>query len=307
MRSVLSRSSRSLAAAVLLAGACAPPAHALLYHLPEGFYTGLYGAVDVDYEPEDGPQQNVSDARLDPSPVTYGQFVLSVANEAGFNSAATVVGQVGYGFARLDAIAIARVHGEGRSDADVHAGAAFSDVITISAPGLNGTTGSMLLGVFVDGALSTANGGNNAAVSSYAFGGAVAYAGGGREVLVQSPGFGDINPAETLDEEFLGDVVSFVFGQPFPFFFRLEVEGEATASVSEPGHGVVATFVGDFGHTMTWAGVLDLRDASGTPVVDFDVTSDSGTNYRDRIVPVPEAGSALPVLAGLAVLAWRRR
>jgi hypothetical protein len=41
-------------------------------------------------------------------------------------------------------------------------------------------------------------------------------------------------------------------------------------------------------------------------VLDFEVTSASGTNYRDRIVPVPEAGTALPVLAGLAVLARGR-
>jgi hypothetical protein len=128
----------------------AAPAHAL-YTLPEGFTSGVYGAVQVNYEPTGGEQQIVEDERLDPSPVTDGPYVLTVANQAGFNSAATVVAQVGRGFARLDAIAIARHQGEGRSDADVHAGVAFSDVITLSSPGRNGTPGSVLLGVFVDG------------------------------------------------------------------------------------------------------------------------------------------------------------
>jgi hypothetical protein len=126
--------------------------------------------------------------------------------------------------------------------------------------------------------------------------------GSDREILVASPD-PFLNPAEILDQEFLGREVEFVFGQPFAFSFVLEVEGDATASVSDPERSVVASFVGDFGHTMTWAGIQGLRDANGDPVLDFEVTSASGTNYRDRIVPVPEAGTALPVLAGLAVLA----
>lgn len=304
MRSARLRSRRSLAAALVLAGTLASPAHAL-YELPEGFTSGIYGRVRVGQELPGAPTQTVEDERLDPSPVTQEAYVLTVANEAGFNSAATVVGQVGRGFARLDAIAIARQEGEGLSEADVVAGVAFSDVITLSSPGRNGTPGSALLGVFVDGTLSTANGGNDSEVSSSAFGWSTVY-GSDREILVASPD-PFLNPAEILAEEFLGRVVEFVWGQPFAFSFVLEVSGDATASVSEPGRAVVATFVGDFGHTMTWAGIQDLRDANGDPVLDFEVTSASGTDYRDRIVPVPEPGTALPMLAGLAAVARLRR
>jgi len=307
---------------MLVAFAFAPPAHAL-NQLPEGFFSGVYGQVDVGYEPDDGPLQDVSDERLDPSPVTVGQYSLSVATEAGLSSAATVVGQVGHGFARLDALAIARQQGEGDSAADVYAAAAFSDVLTISAPGLAGTRGTARLGADVEGGLSAANSVlPSTPVSAYAYGGVLLHTWvdgdrstsgtaytigmiGERETHVSWPACCGISPGETI-QTFAGIDVSFEFGTPFSFGFAIEIEGTANADVDAPGWSTVATFVGDFGGTATWAGILDLRDENGAPVPGFEVTSLSGTDYRDAIVPVPEAGTALPVVAGLAALARRR-
>lgn len=295
------------AAAALAALALAGPAQALLFHLPEGFSSGVYGKVRVWVEPDDGPIQVVADTRLDPDPVTYGQFVLSVANEAGLNSAATVVGRVGRGYAQLDAIAIARQQGsEAHSYAEVHAGAAFGDVLTVSAPGREGTTGTLRVGVRLHGGLSAGSNGWDFDIKAVAYGGAVVF-GVTEARYVLAPGDASLNPAELFDERDLWRDVDFVFGEPFSFAFVLEIEGWAEAEVSTPGRTAVSSFVGDFGHTLAWAGILELRDAHGQLVTDFELTSLSGTDYRNAIVPVPEPGSSLPALASLAALAWRRR
>jgi hypothetical protein len=321
MRSTLARGFRCLAAALLFGAAFALPAKAL-NQLPEGFVSGVFGHVDVGYEPDDGPLQIVTDERLDPSPVTQSQFVVSVATEAGLSSAATVVGHVGRGFAHLDALAIARQQGEGSSDADVYAAAAFSDTLTISAPGLAGTRGTVRLGVDVEGGLSAADSVlPNQPVSAYAFGGVLLHtwvdgdrsANGTaftiatdleRETHVSWPACCGLNGGETIQTH-AGFGVSFEYGTPFAFGFAIEIEGTANADVDAPGWSTVATFVGDFGGTATWAGIFDLRDEAGAPVPQFEVTSLSGTDYRGAIVPEP--GAALSVYAAVVALAWRRR
>lgn len=204
----------------------------------------------------------------------------------------------------------------GGTNYDVRAG--FQDTITIDAPGLTGQAGSAVLGIDVEGVLSAGADWfpEQSNASSYgdvalSFLAASFVANLQRAVENNPPGGGSgLNPAEIV-EGFLGGTVSFVYGTPFAVDFYAQFTGSTNAGTEtedgRTGATAAATMVADFRNTFTWAGVSELRDANGDLVSVFDVTSLSGTDYRHPIVPVPEPGTALPTLAALASLAWRRR
>jgi hypothetical protein len=196
----------------------------------------------------------------------------------------------------------------------VHAG--FQDEITIDAPGLTGQPGSARIGIDVDGAVS-------AGADAWP-GQSVATSFGAATIRFFGPGISErwfvevTNPAEPPDtypaegfHGFLGGTAQFVFGTPFAVEFVVTLSGNAdalsNAQPDVPGAQAAASMVGDFADTFTWAGIADLRDQNGAPLPDFEVSSLSGTDYRHPIVPVPEPGTALLVLAAMATLASRRR
>jgi hypothetical protein len=199
---------------------------------------------------------------------------------------------------------------------DVRAG--FRDTITIDAPGLTGQAGSVVLGIDVEGVLSAGadwfpEQSNASSYGDVALSFVAASVGSYLQRAVENnpPVSGSVlNPAEIV-EGFLGGTVPFVFGTPFPIDFYAQFTGVTNAGTEtedgQIGATATATMVADFRNTFTWAGVSELRDANGDLVPAFAVTSVSGTDYRDAILPVPESGTALPVLAGLAALARRRR
>jgi hypothetical protein len=198
---------------------------------------------------------------------------------------------------------------------DVRAG--FRDTITIDAPGLTGQAGSAVLGIDVEGVLSTGadwfvDQSNASAYGDVALSFVAASLVTNLQHAVESnpPGGGTgLNPAEIV-EGFLGGTVPFVFGTPFPVDFYVQFTGSTNAGTEtedgQTGAIAAATMVADFRNTFTWAGVSELRDAHGALLDAFEVTSFSGTDYRHPIA-VPEPGTALPVLAGLFALARRRR
>jgi hypothetical protein len=223
-------------------------------------------------------------------------------------SAAAATGQADYGWVRVATSASAEVGAVARDQSrigsasyEVYAG--FMDTITIDAPGLTGQTATMRIGMDLEGTLSA--GGWPEPTSG---------AGGEVNFYLYGPGGGQHQVAVYNSDErvqhFLGGNAQIVFGTPFSIHFVVALTGGAdAASVGEDGPGLAAgaIMIADFQNTFTWTGIQDLRDAGGEPVLDFTVTSLSGTDYRDRIVPVPESGTALPVLAGLAALARQRR
>lgn len=76
----------------------------------------------------------------------------------------------------------------------------------------------------------------------------------------------------------------------------------------DPGQ-MLANSGADMGHTLAWAGVTELRDASGALVGDFSMLSaSSGFDYRSAYVSaVPDAPQLALMGAGLALIGLERR
>jgi hypothetical protein len=80
---------------------------------------------------------------------------------------------------------------------------------------------------------------------------------------------------------------------------QIHIRGNIDASSSSEG----GTAVGELG--LGWAGVVGVRDASGAPVLGFEMTSGSGYEYGTAVVPEP--ASAWDLLCGALSLALCRR
>jgi len=132
-------------------------------------------------------------------------------------------------------------------------------------------------------------------------------------VSVRSPGLPEGDPTFAfIDEQFVGGVATFTFGTPFDIIASIKLGGNAGAGLPDappPYSSYTAAMVGDFGNTITWAGLSDLRDPDGNLVEDFSVTSMSGTDYRFAIAapPVPEPATVLLWAAGLVGLRYATR
>jgi hypothetical protein len=97
--------------------------------------------------------------------------------------------------------------------------------------------------------------------------------------------------------------VPFTFGAPFHLDVSLSLFAQAAAA-EEP---VVSQASVDFGGSVRWGGILEVRDGEGELVSGFSVSSASGTDYAQP-VPEPDAGLLAPAaLALVATLARRAR
>lgn len=60
-----------------------------------------------------------------------------------------------------------------------------------------------------------------------------------------------------------------------------------------------------FGHTLYWGGITSLT-VDGVELTGYALASASGADYRFSTAPVPEPGTVMLLLAGLATIGWRQ-
>jgi hypothetical protein len=90
----------------------------------------------------------------------------------------------------------------------------------------------------------------------------------------------------------VGVSVPVQFSLPIPLHVKLIVSAQAIASSDS-----FATASGEFGHTLEWGGISEVRDAQQNLVTGYSVTSNSGVDWSK---PVPEPGCG--ALNGVAVV-----
>jgi hypothetical protein len=200
--------------------------------------------------------------------------------------------------------------------------ARFEDVITMNAPGLAGTQGSVRVRTDVHGALRGEASGADDGLSSGADAGWVLnlllgdHPANARQRVGGCSLGGGLSPVDACVEYGDGfgvwttEPVTFTFGVPTSLWMELGA-GVFTRTV----RGGRSTASSDLFSTVEWLDMVDVRDALGRPVSGFSVSSASGTDWAARM-PIPfDPGTptdvpAPPAIAMLGVVAMallRRR
>lgn len=220
----------------------------------------------------------------------------------GFASATTSV-TVGQGWARGSAEASA---GGDPATGSGSVQGMWVDDFTFSAPSQSGM-GTATVTLNVSGSLSASSGGSpgNHAGADWNL-----YFKAG---TVSQPfvGLGQIgaSPSGVVAS---GDLSGGTYDVTFNFFFNVPIEIRVALNVSAS-----ATDSGSagaqFGNTLEWGGITELRDSSGSLVGSYNLVSGSGVDWRQAVaapavVPLPAGfGLLCSGLLGLALAARRRR
>ena len=190
----------------------------------------------------------------------------------------------------------------------------WADEVTISEPMLNGTVGTLTATLRTQGsALGRLEGAYNTDQVD-AYGGWKAWIGideGGGGFLVEgwmgewySSDEGLYYEGDPLEATQADVTLEFIYGEPFRLGTFFEVYFSAENPDLEPGTIDVTL---DLSQSAYWDGISALRDADGDLVTTATLTSQSGVDWRNPVVPEPASPASLlcPALAGL--LRRRRR
>ncbi len=185
------------------------------------------------------------------------------------------------------------------------ASATWADSFTILAPGMAaGATGTFSGAVEVSGELSFSFIGRVYADTSVGatvdlFPG-TGFNGGRTVVTSGARRFGGYDIA---DGGFGTERFSLVFRDvPFTFGQRIDIGLSMTmvAGINIIDAGATGRADAAYGHTLTWGGLSEVRDAVGQRVVDYSAPSQT---FDFNYAPVPEPHAALLLMAGLAGIA----
>lgn len=175
-------------------------------------------------------------------------------------------------------------------DSGTRGTASWRDTMTISAPGLAGTTGWFVPRISLLGSLPGDAAGEDPPFESWVASGALLTFDGGFPGSFQQRGRTLRDYAGEADQvvgdpfgTWVFEPVPFVFGTPFP----LAVQLDAGIFARTVEGGATEAFVGLF-DTAEWRGIAAVLDASESPVPVYTVTAGSGF---DCAAPEPAAGA----------------
>jgi hypothetical protein len=268
-------------------------------------WAAQYGA-GVEVRLLDSP---TADLHSGGSPVSA--FAANAGGPANTHAAPSASATTNAGGVHLTAVATAQVISTGAavtvySSAEARGG--FSDRFVISAPGLAaGSAGTATVALVLSGA--PGNSGSPATVpegqgwgtaSSWTarfslFANADGVTWEGRRSYNVEPAGSSTEGDATFGT--LAFALPIVFGAPLDVSLSGVVEARAGASSVIPGNAAVLDAVAamNLGNTIAWGGIIDLRDAGGAAVTNFDaISADTSFDYAHAyVVPEPAAGVLL--------------
>jgi hypothetical protein len=173
----------------------------------------------------------------------------------------------------------------------------FRDDVTIDAPGLTGSSGTLTVKFRLDGSI-TCSGSGDSSRASYADCHFEFHRSGS---LLAEDWYLLYFDGTIVGNNFLGQertvAVPFVFGTPIEL--KLMIESSARA-YNYRGADAVA----DFEHTVTWGGFASVKDANNNEVTNYTAISNSGVNFAEAITP-PTPKLAARMIGGSALeIAW---
>jgi hypothetical protein len=214
--------------------------------------------------------------------------------------------------------------------AEARATASWSDLLTITAAGMNGQTGTITASVLLSGTFGGGVGGFGAADWPF-FDTHVQVMGTGMPAADTSQmpaplagvcngwaycgrAFEDRNPGAALPSAFSGSnlpatgilavTIPITFGSGTTLDYRLQVFARGDAATFAGGNGTAGGGESDYASTLQWGGITGVFDSNGAPVSSFTASSRSGFDY---VTVVPEPGTTSLLMTGLLSVAVASR
>jgi hypothetical protein len=216
--------------------------------------------------------------------------------------------EVGYGVIRVRASAQINTGSYDISmvsmDSGVSADGTFSDMVTISAPGLAGLSGTFVPVIKVSGRLSASGSGSEPPFASFSEASWVLdFVPGFEQRSALCSGYDGAGPVCDFQGDKFGTYtlkpVAFTYGRSFVMTVKMSA---GTFSRTVPNGSTDVE--NDLSFTTTWKGFGGVFDDQGAPVSNFSVTSNTGTDWSQ---PVPEPSATACATAALVMLGVLRK